>query len=99
MNSARIARHPIFRRLCFERRCLGVVLAATMAAAYFAYILTIAFRPDLLGRPVQDGAILTWGIVAGVALLGLGFGLTVIYVAFANTRLDGLSRRLREVLR
>lgn len=70
-----------------------------MATAYFAYVLTVAFRPDLLGTPIRDGSIVTWGIAVGVALLGLGFALTVIYVLVANTRLDGLSRRLREDLR
>lgn len=99
MNSARISSHPTFRRLCFERNCLGITLAAAMATAYFAYVLTIAFRPDLLGIPIRDGSIVTWGVAVGVALLVLGFVLTVIYVLVANTRLDGLSRRLREDLR
>jgi uncharacterized membrane protein (DUF485 family) len=101
VNSARISSHPTFRRLCLERNCLGLSLAVVMATAYFAYILTVAFRPDLLGTPIEDkdGAVLTWGLAVGVALLGLGFVLTLIYVLVANTRLDGLSRRLREDLR
>ncbi|WP_280524311.1 DUF485 domain-containing protein [Methylobacterium frigidaeris] len=48
---------------------------------------------------MSEGAATTWGIVAGVGLLALGFVLTAIYVAVANTRLDALSRRLREELR
>ncbi len=98
MDIERISGHQIFRRLCFERRCLGLGLATAMAAAYFAYILTIAFRPALLGAPVRDGSVITWGIVVGVALLVLGFLLTAIYVVVANTRLDDLSRRLQEDL-
>ncbi|GJD65871.1 DUF485 domain-containing protein [Methylobacterium frigidaeris] len=99
MEIERIEGHPVFRRLAFERSCLGRGLAMAMAGAYFAYILTIAFRPGTLGRPVSEGAATTWGIVAGVGLLALGFVLTAIYVAVANTRLDALSRRLREELR
>jgi uncharacterized membrane protein (DUF485 family) len=99
MEIERIEGHPAFRRLAFERSCLGRVLATVMAGAYFAYILTIAFRPGALGRPVAGGATTTWGIVAGAGLLALGFVLTAIYVAVANIRLDALSDRLREDLR
>lgn len=96
MDMEHIADHPTFRRLAFERRCLGLGLAVTMATAYFAYILTVAFDPAALGTPVQAGSILTWGIVAGVALLCFGFVLTATYVLVANTRLDALSQRLLE---
>ncbi|GJD51943.1 Inner membrane protein YjcH [Methylobacterium crusticola] len=99
MGIDRIEGHPVFRRLAFERRCLGLALAAAMSAAYFGYILTVAFRPALLGTPVRDGSVITWGIVAGAGLLSFGFVLTALYVLVANTRLDALSRRLREDLR
>ncbi|MGE7414440.1 DUF485 domain-containing protein [Methylobacterium tarhaniae] len=99
MEIERIEGHPAFRRLAFERSCLGRALATAMAGAYFAYILTIAFRPGLLGQPIAEGAVTTWGIVVGAGLLALGFVLTAIYVAVANTRLDALSDRLREDLR
>ena len=60
MDVARILNHPLFHRLAFERRCLGLVLATVMAVTYFAYILTIAFRPTLLGTPLFEGSVVTW---------------------------------------
>lgn len=99
MNTEHISTHPTFRRLAFERRCLGFTLAVTMATAYFAYILTVAFDPAALGTPIAHDSILTWGVVAGVALLSFGFLLTATYVVVANTRLDSLSRQLREDVR
>ncbi|ACL58089.1 DUF485 domain-containing protein [Methylobacterium nodulans] len=99
MEIERIEGHPVFRRLAFERGCLGLVLAAAMAGTYFSYILTIAFRPALLAVPVTDDSVITWGIIAGAALLSFGFVLTAVYVLVANTRLDALSRRLEEDLR
>ena len=99
MDIERIATHQTFRQLAFERSCLGRSLATAMSAAYFAYILTIAFRHALLGAPIQDGSVVTWGIVVGAGLLSFGFVLTAIYVLFANTRLDALSRRLEEDVR
>lgn len=94
-----VVSHPIFRQLAQERSRLGTALATILSVTYFSYILTVAFRPSTLGVPLHDGTVITWGLVLGVGLLGLGFVLTAIYVAFANSRLDELSRRLQEDLR
>ena len=99
MDVARILDHPLFHRLAFERRCLGLVLATAMAVTYFAYILTIAFRPTLLGTPLFEGSVVTWGVVIGAGLLSFGFVLTAVYVLIANTRLDAISQRLEEDLK
>jgi uncharacterized membrane protein (DUF485 family) len=98
MDTERIKDHALFRRLSFERRCLGGVLAFAMATVYFTYVLTIAFRPALLGVPLHENSVITWGIVVGAALLSFGFVLTAIYVLVANTRLNVLGRLLQEDL-
>jgi uncharacterized membrane protein (DUF485 family) len=92
----RIRQHPAYHQLATERARLGHSLAAITALAYFAFILTVALRPTALGVPLYEGAVITWGIVLGAALLGLGFILTAIYVAVANARFDALTQRLRE---
>jgi uncharacterized membrane protein (DUF485 family) len=92
----RIASHPLFHELVTERTRLSRGLAVTMAAAYFGYVLCIAFRPHLLGTPLADGWTTSWGIVIGVAIIALGFALTAVYVGYANARFDTLSRRLQE---
>ncbi|MFG1319264.1 DUF485 domain-containing protein [Xanthobacter autotrophicus] len=91
-----IRRNPNFRRLASARTRLGLSLATTMATLYFAYILTVALAPGALGTPVLPGAVTTWGILAGVGLLSLGFVLTAIYVAIANRHFDHLTTRLEE---
>ena len=88
--------NPNFRRLASIRSRLGLSMAALMATLYFAYILTVALKPSALGTPVLPDAVSTWGIVAGVSLLGLGFVLTAIYVAVANRTFDRLTQDLRE---
>jgi uncharacterized membrane protein (DUF485 family) len=98
MDTKSIKDNAIFRRLSFERRCLGGVLAFAMATVYFAYVLTIAFLPALLGVPLHENSVITWGIVVGAALLSFGFVLTAIYVLVANTRLNALGRLLQEDL-
>jgi uncharacterized membrane protein (DUF485 family) len=98
LDAERIRVHPLFRQLAAERAWLGRGLAVVMAAAYFGYILCVAFQPQLLGAPLAAGWVTSWGVVIGVALIALGFVLTVIYVRCANARFEALSRRLQEDL-
>jgi uncharacterized membrane protein (DUF485 family) len=87
---------------CFIASHSSVVASASstaMAVTYFAYILTIAFRPTLLGTPLFEGSVVTWGVVIGAGLLSFGFVLTAVYVLVANTRLDAISQRLQEDLK
>ncbi|WP_426419719.1 DUF485 domain-containing protein [Bradyrhizobium genosp. A] len=99
MDLQAIQDHPTFRQLASERTRLGVSMSIVMAAAYFAYILTIAFWPRLLGHPLWDGTVITWGVLIGVGLIALGFLLTAVYVRRANSRFDSLSQLLLEDLR
>lgn len=90
---------PTFRRLCFERNLAGMSLAGLMAIAYFAFILTVAFRPGMLGTPIHQGSVISWGVLVGVGILCFGFLLTAIYVVFANIRLDSLTERFEKEVR
>lgn len=99
MDLQRIQEHPAFSQLARERARLGVGMSIVMAAAYFAYILTIAFWPRLLGYPLWDGTVITWGILIGVGLIALGFLLTAVYVRRANSRFDSLNQLLLEDVR
>jgi uncharacterized membrane protein (DUF485 family) len=69
-----------------------------MAVAYFSYILVVAFRPDVLGVPLGPDSVMTWGLLAGVGVIGFGFVLTALYVLYANARFDALTRQLKEAL-
>ena len=69
MDLKAIQDHPAFKRLARERARLGVGMSIVMAAAYFAYILTIAFWPRLLGHPLWSGTVITWGLLIGVGLI------------------------------
>ena len=91
-----IQAHPAYRRLSAERLRLGLFLSATMATAYFAFILTVAFRPQALAAPLGDGTVMTWGLLAGEGVIALGFVLTVLYVVYANARFDTLAAQLKE---
>jgi uncharacterized membrane protein (DUF485 family) len=96
MDLQRIQDHPAFRQLASERTRFGTGMSVGMAAAYFTYILTIAFWPHLLALPLWNGTVITWGVLIGVGLIALGFALTAVYVRRANSRFDHLSQRLLE---
>jgi uncharacterized membrane protein (DUF485 family) len=92
----RIKANQTYQQLSSERRRLGLWLSAVMAGAYFAFILTVAFRPQALGAPLSDSTVMTWGLPIGIGVIVLGFLLTAFYVVRANARFDPLSKRLTE---
>ncbi|WP_050419491.1 DUF485 domain-containing protein [Bradyrhizobium tropiciagri] len=99
MDLQAIQNNPTFRQLATERSRLGAGMSIVMAAAYFAYIMTIAFWPRLLGHPLWSGTVITWGVLIGVGLIALGFVLTALYVRRANSRFDRLNQLLKEDFR
>ena len=99
MDLQQIQDQPAFRQLARERTRFRAGMSVGMAAAYFTYILTIAFCPQALGLPLWNGTIITWGILIGVGLIALGFVMTAVYVRRANSRFDHLNQRLMEEVR
>ncbi len=60
-------------------------MAATITAAvYFAYILAIAFDPGSLGRPVEAGAVVTWGMASGLGVIVFSIAIALWYARRAN---------------
>ncbi len=86
---ARARAHPAYRRLVASRRRLAWTLSAIMLAAYFGYILLIAFNKSLLATPI-GGGVTTLGIPIGFGLILLGVALTAYYVRVANRDHDAL---------
>ena len=72
---------------------LALRLTATMMAAYFGFILMVAYRKDLLGRLLVPG--LSLGILLGVLLIALAWVLINVYVRWANGIYDTTVASLR----
>lgn len=92
---SRIAADPRYRKLIEERSRLGWRLTGVMLAVFFGFILVIAFRKDLLARPI-GGATTTWGIPIGLGVILVGIVLTGIYVFRANRDFDPLVDAIRK---
>ena len=64
-----------------------------MMAAYFGFILLVAFNKPLLGTLVAPG--LSLGILLGALVIIVAWTLTWIYIHWANAHYDASVRGLR----
>lgn len=87
---------PIFHELVKKRRHFALKLTAVMLGLYFAFILTLAYAPELFGIPLFEGSTMTVGIPVGVAIIIAAFVLTGIYVRRANSEFDTILNKLKD---
>ena len=89
---ARIQANPHFQDLVSKRDRFAWTLSAIMLSLYVAFILLIAFEPQVLGARISPESPTTWGIPMGVGLILSAFVLTGIYVFRANGEFDTLNQ-------
>ncbi|KAG8153775.1 DUF485 domain-containing protein [Burkholderia catarinensis] len=87
---------PRFRHLVRKRRAFAWLLTTVMLGIYFAFILTLAFSPRLLGEPIVQGRPTTWGIPVGFGMFAVTFALVAVYVFRANTVHDAGVAAIRQ---
>jgi uncharacterized membrane protein (DUF485 family) len=86
---------PRYQRLVKRRGRFTWTLTAVMLAAYYGYILLIAFDKKVLAQPI-GGGVTSLGIPIGVGIILLAILLTGLYVRRANSEYDPLVRALRD---
>lgn len=94
---ARIAADPRYVALLTRRARFTWTLTAIMLAAFFSYILLIAFDKPFLAQPIGNGAT-SLGIPIGLGVILLGIVLTGVYVRRANNDFDPIVKSIREDL-
>lgn len=90
----RIEQNPRFKELVSKRERFAWILSAIMLGLYLAFILLIAFVPELLGVRISPESTTTWGIPLGVGLILSAFVLTGVYVYRANGEFDQLNQAI-----
>ena len=95
----RIEQNPRFQELVAKRERFAWILSAIMLGLYVAFILLIAFEPQLLGTRISSDSPVTWGIPLGVGLILSAFVLTGIYVKRANGEFDRLNQAVLDEVR
>lgn len=84
----RIADDPRYSQLIRARGRFGWLLSGIMLAAYFGFVLLVAFDKPFLAQPIAAGDVTSLGILIGFALILLAILLTGLYVARANRDYD-----------
>ena len=79
--------------LASKRLRIGMALTGAMMAIYFGFILLIAFAKPAMGELIAPG--LSVGILLGFLVILATWGVTWIYVSWANRRYEPEIRRLR----
>lgn len=91
-----IQNSPRFKELVTKRERFAWILSAIMLGLYCAFILLIAYGPQILGAKLSPDSSITWGIPLGVGLIVSAFVLTAIYVRRANGEFDELNKAILE---
>jgi uncharacterized membrane protein (DUF485 family) len=86
--------HSTLEAVSAARWRIAISLTVAMMAAYFGFILLVAFNKPLLGTRIAPG--LSLGILLGAIVILIAWVLTWIYIRWANAHYDesirGLSR-------
>ncbi|KIV62792.1 putative membrane protein, clustering with ActP [Pseudomonas sp. FeS53a] len=90
----RIHENPRFKELVTKRERFAWLLSAIMLGLYLAFILLIAFEPQVLGMRLSADSPITLGIPIGVGIILTAFVLTGVYVRRANGEFDRLNQEI-----
>ena len=92
-----IINSPEFKALVTRKGAVSAVLSIIMLAAYYGFVLVLAFDKTLLSQKLTEG--LSVGIVVGFFVILLAWALTGIYVFWANDKYDSAVNEIRQGLR
>ncbi|MEU6699676.1 DUF485 domain-containing protein [Pseudonocardia sp. NPDC046786] len=91
---AAVQASPDFEEL--RKRLRGFVFPVTAGflAWYLLYVLLASFAPDFMAIPVAGN--INLGLILGLLQFVSTFAITVVYIRFADRKLDPLSSKIRD---
>lgn len=93
----RIAAHPKYHELKSKRASFGWWLTLAMMAAYYGFILLVAFNKPFLASKIGAG-VTTIGMPIGVGVIVFTIVITAIYVRRANSEFDALTEDISKAV-
>jgi uncharacterized membrane protein (DUF485 family) len=87
-------RDAALERLAARRARVAGVLTAAVMAVYFGFVLLIAYAKPLLATLLRPG--LSLGMLLGALVIVISWGLTWVYVRWANRHYDPALDALRK---
>ncbi|AXH14208.1 DUF485 domain-containing protein [Malaciobacter mytili] len=91
----KIKANPKYQELVSKRTSFALKLGIFVLVMFYAYILTIAFNPSIMGMKTGDG-VMTIGFPIGAAIIIISFFTTLIYVKRANGEFEDLTNAIKE---
>jgi uncharacterized membrane protein (DUF485 family) len=89
---------PEYIALTQARKKIVWPLSAAVMLVYFSLVVTIAFAPQSLGKPVGDG-VTSIGVVLGLGVIFFCLLVTGIYVFYANRVIEPLTKTITQKAR
>jgi uncharacterized membrane protein (DUF485 family) len=90
----RITANPKFLEFVAMRSKYSIIMAIVSAAAYYGFILLVAFNKEFLAQKIGEGYTMSIGVPLGVGVIVFTILLTWIYVRRANTEFDEINESL-----
>ncbi len=90
----KIKANPNYQELVKKRTGFAVKLGIFVLVMFYAFILTIAFEPSILGMKTGDG-VMTIAFPIAAAIIVISFITTLIYVRRANGEFEELTEKVR----
>lgn len=91
----RIKANPDYQELVKKRNGFSLKLSIFVLVMFYAFILTIAFNPSVLGTKTGDG-VMTIAFPIAALIIIISFITTLIYVSRANGEFEELTERVRD---
>ena len=90
----RITANPKFLEFVAMRSKYSIIMAIISAAAYYGFILLVAFDKEFLAKKIGEGYTMSIGVPIGVGVIAFTVILTWIYVRRANGEFDAINEAL-----
>ena len=90
----RVTANPKFLEFVAVRNRYSIIMTLVSAAAYYGFILLVAFNKDFLATKLGPGMTTSIGVPLGVGVIVFTIILTWIYVRRANGEFDETNARL-----
>jgi cation/acetate symporter len=86
--------NPKFQRLVARRTRFAWTLTFIVLGMFYGFVLVVAFKPAILGRPIAQGSMVTIGVAVELFMFIFFWVLTAVYVRRANGEFDELTQEI-----
>ena len=90
----RVTANPKFHEFIAMRSRYSIIMAIISAAAYYGFILLVAYNKEFLAQKLGPGMTTSIGVPIGVGVIVFTIVLTWIYVRRANTEFDATNEAI-----